>query len=69
MGVVEEVAAEGVAPRQAAEFCEKLVAVHIVVPGGGHGTLEGQGVFFVLAGSRHALDAAELCEGVDSVRL
>ena len=67
-GVVDEVGGDGVVARQAAELRVELVARDVVVPGAGHGLLEGLGVLLILAARRHALDAAQLRQRVDPVR-
>ncbi len=64
----DNVTAEGVALGEAAQLRQELVAVDVVVPGARHGHLEG-GCLFLRAGGSNALDAAELGEGVDAVRL
>jgi len=65
----QNLAAEGVVRRQAAELREHLVAADIVGPSGRHRALEGAGIFLAVAACRYALDAAELRQSVDTMGL
>jgi hypothetical protein len=58
LGVIQNVAAEGVIAGQVAEFVQHLVRSHVVGPGGGHWALE---CYLILLGriSCDALDATE----------
>lgn len=69
MRVADDIAAKGIGTREAPKFGEKLVAGDVIVPGGGHGALEGKSIIFIFTGGSDALDSAELCQGVDAMGL
>lgn len=69
MGFRNNVRAERIVPRKAAELHEELVARNVVDPGRSHGLLKGPCVSLGVARCGNALDAAELRQGVDAVRV
>lgn len=61
--LIQTLRAEGITPRQAPEFVEKVVGIDVVDPGVSHGFCRVR----CIESGEDALDAAELREGVDGV--
>lgn len=69
MGLVDQFAGDGVVSCEASHLSQELVAVDVVDPGRRHGFLKGSGILLVVASGRHALNSAQLSQGVHSVCL
>ena len=67
VGITQDLSAKGVAPCQATQLRQELVAVDVVLPRRRHGPLECARIVFAVARGRNPLDAAQLREGVNTV--
>jgi hypothetical protein len=68
-GVSHNISTEGIVDCQASELGKELIAIDVVLPGGGHGLLECLGIILVVTRGGDTLDSTQLRECVDSMCL